>query len=692
MAISSGKDCLRAAWFPDSVPGVGGLRDYTYHLFHHHGDAFITLYSEIPENLSVSHAPVLTAGVATFTVAANDSSVIALTVNGEIIGVTEGTGSPVAITIPPQTSGDTMKVTITKANYYRYEADVLIIASTYPYVILSTDIIDDVAGGNSDGLVNPGETIDYGVWAKNIGTGTAQDVYGILTVSNAFVTLNIDSSWYGNIAEDESTLSVPHYNFTVDDSCLNGYEIPFTLYFHDINDSIFTSYRTMMVYAPILTFEGVNVVNDNNSNGILDPGETADIVVTLRNEGGAAAENVTSLLTTASADITINDATGTFGTIIPGDTANNATDPYNVTASSSAPYGTEVDCSIIVQSGVYNDTLDLIVTIGKLVPTDTGYYYAYYSGGPHTESPVFDWFEIAPPGPGSIIPDITNEDADTVTLSLPFTFRYYGQDYTTIGVCSNGFLEFGSSTYRFGDNGAIPSPGGPRAMIAPFWDDLDPSEAGDIYQYYDSAGHRWIIEFYQVDHYGGPGHYETFQVILNDPLYYPTLTDDGEIVVQYLVQMQESNSTFGIEDYSETVGIQYYFNGTYHELAVPVTDSCALKYTTDPPSNTAVQEYEEVVGVPLHTQLNVCYPNPFTDRIEIRYSIGPGAKGIALKIYNATGRLVKSFSQLPNNRSLINHVIWDGTDDSGRKVSAGVYFVRFVADDCEEVEKAILLK
>ncbi|UCG30285.1 MAG: hypothetical protein JSV97_03105, partial [candidate division WOR-3 bacterium] len=293
MAMSSGKYYLQAMWFPDSVPGVGGYRDYTYHLFHHHGDAFITLYSEIPENLSVSHVPVLIAGVTTFTVVANDSSVIALTINGEIIGIAEGTGYPVVINIPPQTAGDTMKVTITKANYYRYEADVLIITSSYPYVLMSTDIIDDGAGGNNDGLVNPGETIDYGVWAKNVGSGTAQGVYGIITVSDAFVTLNSDSSWYGDIAEDDSALSTPYYNFTVHDNCPNNHQIQFTLYFHDSNDSIFTSYRTMTVYAPILTFENVTVVNDDNSNGILDPGETADLVVTLGNEGGAAAEDIT---------------------------------------------------------------------------------------------------------------------------------------------------------------------------------------------------------------------------------------------------------------------------------------------------------------------------------------------------------------------------------------------------------------
>jgi hypothetical protein len=50
--------------------------------------------------------------------------VIALTVNGDIIGTAMGTGGPVAITIPSQTQGSIMKVTVTRCNCRRYSADV----------------------------------------------------------------------------------------------------------------------------------------------------------------------------------------------------------------------------------------------------------------------------------------------------------------------------------------------------------------------------------------------------------------------------------------------------------------------------------------------------------------------------------------------------------------------------------------
>ena len=57
----------------------------THHLFHHHGDTFIQMYSEIPSNLTVSHSDTCYIGDEYFTVTANEGSIIALTINGEII-------------------------------------------------------------------------------------------------------------------------------------------------------------------------------------------------------------------------------------------------------------------------------------------------------------------------------------------------------------------------------------------------------------------------------------------------------------------------------------------------------------------------------------------------------------------------------------------------------------------------------
>ena len=85
------------------------------------------------------------------------------------------------------------------------------------------------------------------------------------------------------------------------------------------------------------------------------------------------------------------------------------------------------------------------------------------------------------------------------------------------------------------------------------------------------------------------------------------------------------------------------------------------------------------------------YPNPFGERVNIRWKIGDGRwkpEDISLKIYDATGRLVKEF--IPPTASTV--ISWDGRDESGRKVRSGVYFLKFEAGDHRTTEKLLLVK
>jgi len=360
MAMTYGKYFLQSSdW-----PGSGG-KVVTYMLFHHHGDAFTTLYSEIPQYLTVDHSPILSAGDTLFAVTANDSSVIALTIQGEIIGVAEGTGSPISIALPPQAPGDTMKVTITKANFYRYEQDVPIITGNYAYIVASGDTIDDMTGGNGNGTVNPGETIDYGVYAKNIGNQPAQQITGFITESDTFVVVSEDSSWYGDIQVDDSLLSNPYYNFAIASNCPHGHEIALTIEFHDKDDSIFISQRTLTIYAPLLTIEDLDIVNDDNNNGFLDPGETGDLIITLKNEGGQDAEDINSVLSQSSTYITINDSLASFGDIPIDSSIDNSSNPYSVTADINTPIGTNIDFTIhVTGANGYSDDIHFNLIIG----------------------------------------------------------------------------------------------------------------------------------------------------------------------------------------------------------------------------------------------------------------------------------------------------------------------------------------
>ncbi|HEX7318951.1 MAG TPA: C25 family cysteine peptidase [bacterium] len=94
-------------------------------------------------------------------------------------------------------------------------------------------------------------------------------------------------------------------------------------------------------------------VNDasGNNNGRMDPGETVDLVITLKNQGNATATNVSGKLRTTCPYITFIDSTAIYGTVPAGDTSTGAGDIYRLQVSSTAPQGTEAEFIVFSQAG-----------------------------------------------------------------------------------------------------------------------------------------------------------------------------------------------------------------------------------------------------------------------------------------------------------------------------------------------------
>ncbi|MBD3349152.1 MAG: hypothetical protein GF400_08160, partial [Candidatus Eisenbacteria bacterium] len=122
-ANASGKYYLQASNWPYNPED----KELTHYLFHMHGDAFTTLYSEMPSYLTVSHQGVLPVGGTTFNVTADEGAMVALTVGGEIVGVAEGTGAEMSMPVAPVSEPGIARLTVTKANHYRHTEDVPVI-------------------------------------------------------------------------------------------------------------------------------------------------------------------------------------------------------------------------------------------------------------------------------------------------------------------------------------------------------------------------------------------------------------------------------------------------------------------------------------------------------------------------------------------------------------------------------------
>jgi hypothetical protein len=89
-------------------------------------------------------------------------------------------------------------------------------------------------------------------------------------------------------------------------------------------------------------------------------------------------------------------------------------------------------------------------------------------------------------------------------------------------------------------------------------------------------------------------------------------------------------------------------------------------------------------------KLSQNYPNPFNPTTEIEYSI-PKFQNVSLAVYDILGKQVKT---LVNEQQYAgtHRVRWNGTDNSGAKVSTGVYFYKLTSGNMTQVRKMLLLK
>ena len=94
--------------------------------------------------------------------------------------------------------------------------------------------------------------------------------------------------------------------------------------------------------------------------------------------------------------------------------------------------------------------------------------------------------------------------------------------------------------------------------------------------------------------------------------------------------------------------------------------------------------------IPAADALSQCLPNPFDQRTMISYQL-PNSGQVSLKIYNVLGQVVKTVcdGQRPAGVHKIN---WNGDDESGKKVSNGIYLYRLVTNGQSQTKKVIVLR
>ena len=155
----------------------------------------------------------------------------------------------------------------------------------------------------------------------------------------------------------------------------------------------------------------------------------------------------------------------------------------------------------------------------------------------------------------NVIP-LTGDDASTA-VPLPFPFRFYGQEYTTAFVSTNGTVNFLALNTTF-SNVSIPATGVPNAAIYAYWDDLfhDTSSSVRTELVGTAPNRRFVVEWRNVRFFGDTTRRIDFNVVL---------FENGQILTQSRNLADDgrelgNSATLGIENATGTVALQYSFN------------------------------------------------------------------------------------------------------------------------------------
>ena len=399
---------------------------------------------------------------------------------------------------------------------------------------------------------------------------------------------------------------------------------------------------TQILYTPSIDARlGYNAVEvlGGDGNGSFDPGETANLRVTLRNFGRVTATNIAATLASTDPDVTVTNATASFPTTwVWGLSPSDAPD-FEVSASPDAEGAIEMVLTISCEQADQDQESRFTLFIG---PTETIYEEGFEDGmSGWTHGGTFDDWQCA-------------------TLS----YLYWKPDpyYACTGdVCLGTDLNDGMDILyeSYADNWAqspVIDCTGKEGVHLGFRRWLTVEEG-----IYDDA----MMFVNGVQLFANPSNELFFDTRWEDIVYDISAIADNNPSVQLRFELDvDSNLEYGgwgIDD------VRIFAPGEEVVDDVPDIGSAPVALSLRPMSN------------------------PFRPGASILLAIpAPGGQP-DVSIVDLSGRCVRTLDT--GGLSIGFHpLIWNGRDDAGRPMPVGVYFLRAILGDCRTSSRLVMIR
>ena len=170
--------------------------------------------------------------------------------------------------------------------------------------------------GNDNGNINADEDIKLSVNIINNGETEYSNIKAILSSKNNNVEIIDNEAFISNIDANGEFKIVDEFSFHVNENTACKSELTFDIDFYNSSNEKISSFSFMLYVSGYkLEFASFVVENDDNDNGLLEAGETADLGIIINNTGNEIALEVNGLLSSESESITINNSESSFSSL-----------------------------------------------------------------------------------------------------------------------------------------------------------------------------------------------------------------------------------------------------------------------------------------------------------------------------------------------------------------------------------------
>ena len=330
------------------------------------GDPSVTVRTALPTAIAATHENQVFLGTTSFVVnSAVEGALAALSIDNQFIAAGFISNGLVTLSFPAFQTPDSMHLVITAFNHLPYEADVAIIPNNGPYLIYNANTISDV-NSNNNGLADYGETVFLELALANIGVVNAENVAVSITTTDSFVMLLDSTDVYTLVPAQDTVAMTNSFSFALANNIPDLHVMAF--HFTAVSGSdTWAGNFTVTSHAGILKYSNFTIDDSQygNGNGKADPGETFNVLVSIKNIGSAAIANANGQISFNDPYVTLTSSPSQFyGNLAAGEEVSQV---FTLQADASTPNGQVIPVAFLMTADLGLQVLDYFnLVIGQI--------------------------------------------------------------------------------------------------------------------------------------------------------------------------------------------------------------------------------------------------------------------------------------------------------------------------------------